>query len=80
MTKKEIVVALKDTCVMLDERKAQFELMIHALEKEDVANKDEHQGNEEEEAEDAGSEEEEDTDDAGNKNEEEASGSSSNAE
>jgi len=38
MTKEEIIVTLKDTCVMLDERKAQFEQMIHALEKVDVAN------------------------------------------
>jgi len=42
MTKEEIIVALKDTCVMLDSRKTQFELMIHALEKEDLANGDEH--------------------------------------
>jgi len=34
MTKQEIVTALKDTCVMLDERKAQFELMTHSLERE----------------------------------------------
>jgi hypothetical protein len=34
MTKQEIVKALKDTCVLLDERKAQFELMIHSLEGE----------------------------------------------
>jgi len=40
MIKQEIVVALKDTCVMLDERKSQFELMIHALEKEDVGAED----------------------------------------
>jgi hypothetical protein len=31
MTKEEIIAALKDTCVMLDERKAKFELMIHTL-------------------------------------------------
>ena len=48
MTKEEIIVALKDTCVMLDERKAQFELMIHALEKEDVAAAGEHEEREEE--------------------------------
>lgn len=34
MTKQEIVAALKETCVLLDERKAQFELMIHSLEGE----------------------------------------------
>jgi len=37
MTKQTIITALKDTCVLLDERKAQFELMIPYLEKEDVA-------------------------------------------
>jgi len=34
MTKQKIIAALKDTCVMMDERKAQFELMIHPLERE----------------------------------------------
>ena len=33
MTKQEIVTALKDTCVFLNKRKAQFELMIHTLER-----------------------------------------------
>lgn len=33
---------LKDTCIMLDERKAQFELMIHALEREAGADDGEH--------------------------------------
>ena len=82
MTKKEIVAALNDTCVILDERKARFELMIHILEKEDAANEDEQEGNEEEEAEDAGSEEEEEADEAENDNQEdkEASRSSSDAE
>ena len=47
MTKEEIIVALKDTCVMLDERKAQFELMIHSLEREDVAVEDEQAESEE---------------------------------
>jgi len=56
MTKEEIIVALKDTCVMLDERKAQLELIIHALEKEDVAVASEQEDNEEEEADDAGNE------------------------
>jgi hypothetical protein len=37
MTKQEIVKALKDTCVLLEERKAKFELMIHSLEGEITA-------------------------------------------
>jgi hypothetical protein len=47
MTKEEIIAALKDTCVMMDERKAQFELMIHALERNDDANKGEQEESEE---------------------------------
>jgi len=35
-TKQEIVAALKDTYELLDERKAQFELMIHSLEGENA--------------------------------------------
>jgi hypothetical protein len=46
MTKQEIVAALKDTCVMMDERKDQFELMIHSLEGES-ADADEQAENEE---------------------------------
>jgi hypothetical protein len=34
ITKQEIIAALKDTCVMIDKRKAQFERMIHSLEGE----------------------------------------------
>jgi hypothetical protein len=37
MSRKEIVAALRDTCTILDEKKAQFELMIEALENEEVA-------------------------------------------
>jgi len=48
MTKQDIVAALKG--VMLDERKAQFELMIHAVENEDVATAGEHEESDEEEA------------------------------
>jgi len=65
MTRKEIVDALKDTCKILDERKAQFELVIQALEHEDGAAESEHTRNKDEK------------DDA-NKDEEEASDSSSN--
>jgi hypothetical protein len=36
MTKQEIMKALKDTCVLLDEKKTQFELMIHSLEGENT--------------------------------------------
>jgi len=36
MSKEEIIVALKDTYVMLDERKTQFGLMTHALERKDA--------------------------------------------
>jgi len=41
MTKQEVITALKDTCVLLDERKAQFELMIHSMEKVEAAAEDE---------------------------------------
>jgi len=41
MSKEEIITAFKDTCVILEERKTQFERMIHALErKEDDAGAD----------------------------------------
>lgn len=36
MTTQEIIAALKDTCVMMDEKKAQFELIIHSLERKDA--------------------------------------------
>jgi hypothetical protein len=68
MTKEEIVAALKDTCDMLDERKVQFELMIHSLEREDAAAEDELEDNEDDNADEAGNDYQE---------EEEASGSSS---
>ena len=41
MTKEQFIVSLKDTYVMLDERKAQFELMIQSLEIVDAATADE---------------------------------------
>jgi len=41
MTKQKIVTTLKDTCVLLIEKKAQFELIIHSLEKEEAAAEDE---------------------------------------
>jgi len=59
MTKQEIVVALKDTCVILDERKTQFELMIHSLEREDAASGDEQADSEDNNAGDAGNDDEE---------------------
>jgi hypothetical protein len=37
MSRNEIVAALRDICTILDEKKAQFELMIEALENEEVA-------------------------------------------
>ena len=50
MTKQEIVTAFKDTCVMLDGRKAQLELMTHSLENgNDVAVENELEESEEEE-------------------------------
>jgi len=70
MTKQEIVAALKDICVRLDERKSQFELMIHSVEREDAV------------AEDEQAESEEATDgyvDDVDQEDEEASGSSSEA-
>jgi len=78
MRKQEIVTALKDTCVMLNERKAQFELMIHSLEKEDAAAENESEESEEEEADTV---EDDNADEADNSNEDassnEDSGSSS---
>jgi len=71
MTRQEIVTALKDTCVMLDERKAEFELMTHSLEKEDVEVEDEQEDNEDNNVDEAGNDD---------KESEEASGSSSDAE
>jgi len=47
MPRKEVVAALKHTCIMLDERKTQFELMIQALEKEDGTAEGKHEGSEE---------------------------------
>ena len=49
MTKEEIIITLKNSCVILDERKAQFELMIYALEKEDVIAEEELEESEDEE-------------------------------
>jgi hypothetical protein len=68
MTRQEIVAALKDTCVMLDEKKTQFELMIHSLEKEDAAAEGEQEDHEDDNADEARNDDGED---------EEASGSSS---
>jgi len=36
MSKEEIITALKETCVILEERKTQFERMIHVLERKKV--------------------------------------------
>jgi len=79
MSKQDIVAALKDTCLMLDERKAKFELMISALEREDV-DVDGEDGEDESEKEvkdDASSDNENEEDD--NKGDDEASGRSSEA-
>jgi hypothetical protein len=70
MSRKDIVVALKDTCVMLDEKKALFEKMIAALEREEEVAEAADNQNEEENAEDnpeseaaeSGDEEETDSD------------------
>jgi len=62
MTKQEIVAALKDTCALLDERKAQFELMIHSLEGENVDDEDEQAESEKEEEVDNAEDENEDGD------------------
>jgi cobalamin biosynthesis protein CobT len=62
MTKQDIVAALKDTCVMLDERKVKFELMIHALEGK----------NDDAEDEEADSEKDVDDEDESEKEDEEA--------
>jgi len=57
ISKQDIVAALKETCLMLDERKNKFELMISALEMEDAgaagdAEDDEEEGEEETEGDD----------------------------
>jgi hypothetical protein len=83
MTKEEIIAALKDTCAMLDERKAKFELMIHALEGEDAGIVDKELESEkevEDESEKEDEEAENEDEEADDKDEEEASGSSSEAE
>jgi uncharacterized RmlC-like cupin family protein len=66
ITKQKIVTALKDTCVMLEERKTQFELMIQSLEREDAAAENKLEESEEEDINDA---EEDNTDEADNENE-----------
>jgi hypothetical protein len=78
MTNEEIIVALKDTCVMLDERKAQFELMISTLERKDTGTEVEEDvcEKEAEDEEGSGNEDKE----ADDKDEEEASRSSSEVE
>jgi hypothetical protein len=85
MTKEKIIAALKDTCTMLDERKAKFELMIHALEGKD-ADAEDKEAESEKEVEDEDESEKED-EEAGNEDEklseeekEEQSGSSFEAE
>jgi hypothetical protein len=65
MTKQEIMKALKDTCVLLDKKKTQFELMIHSLEGENIVA--------EEQVED------EETDDVDNGNEDNKENSDSNS-
>lgn len=82
MTRKEIVTALKETCALLDERKALFERMIAALEREEgnenvqTANMemDEEDGNTD--AEDKGEEEAGDATDAEPKDDESEESSS----
>jgi hypothetical protein len=64
MTKQEIVAALKDTCVLLDERKAQFELMIHSLEGENTDADEQAENEKDEEAHDAENENEDGAEDS----------------
>jgi len=76
MSKEEIITSLKDTCVILDERKAQFERMIHALERKEAdagadAEDEDVEGMEEVEGDDGSGNEEEEGD-----NNDGASGSS----
>ena len=73
MSKQDIVVALMETCLMLDERKNKFELIISALEKEDVgvaadAEDEEGEGREETEGDDGS----ENADEEGDNNGEDA--------
>jgi len=77
MSKQDIMAALKDTCLMLDERKAKFELMISALEREDSDAKDGEAESEKEVEDDAGSGNKDEEDD--NKGDDEASGNNSEA-
>jgi hypothetical protein len=80
MTKEEIIAALKDTCVMLDERKAQFELMIHGLEEKYAENDDDlAESDNDEDAENAAEDEEEADAANDDKKDEETSGSSTEA-
>jgi len=73
MSKEEIITTLKDICVMLDERKAQFERMIHALERKDVDAVADAEGEKEVEDDDGSGNEDEEDD---NNGEDEAFGSS----
>ena len=69
-TKQEIVAALKDTYELLDERKAQFELMIHSLEGENADAEDEKaESGKEEEADNAVDENEDGDEDSGSSSE-----------
>jgi hypothetical protein len=76
MTKEEIVASLKDTCVMLDETKAQFEQMIHALKAENAENNVDH-GESENDKDSENADEEEEKTAAGDEDHVEASRSSS---
>jgi len=70
MTKQAIITALKDTCVLLDEKKAQFELMIQSLEKEEAAAEDEPDDAENDDAEGTSNEDASGKDDSGSSSEE----------
>jgi len=70
MTKEAIITAPKDTCVLLDEKKDQFELMIHSLEKEKDAVEDEPDDVENEDAEGTSNEDASGKEDSGSSSKE----------
>ena len=69
-TKEQIGAALKETCIMLDKRKAQFEIMIQSIEIEDATAEDEPEDDEGGDTDGADNEDERNKEDSGNNSEE----------
>jgi len=70
MTKQAIITALKDTYVLLDEKKAQFELMIHSMENKEAAVEDESDDSEDDDAKGTSNEDASGEEDSGSSSEE----------